>query len=1137
MSFENALLNEDLGQLGPIAENIDATSLDGSLFDDTSTHASAEYSMLDGYFPPSVGQTITEDNSIIEEGPPVIDSTPKNFKENSNYVSPKSDLYSVPESESDSPVCSVDLDYASDGDGYAGLGNVEEGFSIVTMSSGSDSVVDTIGESLVNDYTVSSSSSHESLSIGSLSIGSGSITAQNSIVQTINERPDSASKKLKNHIAKQISKSFSRNKSKSFSRGRSRSPLKDTELKTSETRSTSLPVLPKKVPAPRATSLPRLPNKPSVSKDAALPSLTKKSSVSKDASLPRLPKKSPISKDASLPRLPKKASVSKEATLPNDDFFTMEASVPIPMEAVPIPVKKSVSTRAEASKYKKSSVLRKNSAISADGVNKKKKASAVGTDGGKKRKNNAKKKKDEEKKRVKNINGKNIVMSKGIKQPPKEKVIKKKKKDKLTTFQNGSEAWQMKKTSLRLKKSRVKKKSNAPGFQLNHIRIGSTGTIGGQSIDKPTGEKVMRVCKITSKGYILAEFPTTDPNNTPLHIACLTHYSERFIMEHLLKEDSNDVETENSDCELPLHYAVKDKQGVHHDVLETLIKLYPGSVRHPNIDGSLPVHVACQAGVPSIYAFKRLVELYPDSLLYESDICIPIDDEEPETDAGCIRLAISELFFMEWNKEGESKPKFESGWSPLHLAAIHGAPPFVIEHILEANRDCRALTTSENRTAIECAKWIVVNSLLSDISVKAFQNTFAAIEIMQSYEEEAKIRDHLLIKSGLATSVLESTEVIGSWWMGAADYIPDPDAGGDFGLGNSISEDDEAELHEIGLTPLHRSVMNKDPPDEVKVILEENPDCIDIKSADDRTPLEWSKTAIITALLEGKPVASMKNWFLALQIMQEYVDNGNGVNDKVDVEDLLPRSTVEAVKTAKEGTWSQAFNKYAFMKNFIANNGNSALGKVLVRDNDSAVQPHEFFPPENLTHVNIKINLPVGFRRVRKAILYQNSMFVADVVLKKKLKCTGLTVDTWNKCSQDIGWPRKLTLTGNDIKISEFIGAKRKFEYKLPNSRTDNCALNVSETMELLVYNDFCFVVKSIRQSPDIPDGKLFETHSQFMFIDKGMNSCRMVGSMDVNFLGIRPALAWQIKNRMRLRTADFFGALASCICEHSTVS
>jgi hypothetical protein len=140
---------------------------------------------------------------------------------------------------------------------------------------------------------------------------------------------------------------------------------------------------------------------------------------------------------------------------------------------------------------------------------------------------------------------------------------------------------------------------------------------------------VMRVCKLTKHGYVAAEFTSIDPNNTPLHIACLTHYPTKFILDHLLKSDTDDaIATENSSGELPIHYAVMDMKGVDPEVFEALIEKFPEGAEHRNIDESLPIHVACQVGAPSLYSIKRLLELNPEFALEQNDLRVPIEEDE-----------------------------------------------------------------------------------------------------------------------------------------------------------------------------------------------------------------------------------------------------------------------------------------------------------------------------------------------------------------------------------------------------------------------------------------------------------------------------------------------------------------------------
>lgn len=105
------------------------------------------------------------------------------------------------------------------------------------------------------------------------------------------------------------------------------------------------------------------------------------------------------------------------------------------------------------------------------------------------------------------------------------------------------------------------------------------------------------------------------------------------------------------------------------------------------------------------------------------------------------------------------------------ITVLAGAPPAVIELMLETNYECMSLETNQGRTAIECAKWIVVNALLRNVSITAYRNTFAAIEIMQSYDKEVYKKEVLTIKAGMARAALESVDSIGSWWFAAAEMI------------------------------------------------------------------------------------------------------------------------------------------------------------------------------------------------------------------------------------------------------------------------------------------------------------------------------------------------------------------------------
>lgn len=653
----------------------------------------------------------------------------------------------------------------------------------------------------------------------------------------------------------------------------------------------------------------------------------------------------------------------------------------------------------------------------------------------------------------------------------------------------------------------------------------------------------MRVCKLTSQGYVAAEFTSIDPLNTPLHIACLTHYPTRFILEHLLKSDVDlAIATENSSGELPIHYAVMDKKGVDPDVFEAMIEKFPGSVEHKNIDDSLPIHVACQVGAPSLYSVKRLLEINPDSVLVQNDLQVPLDEyNEGEEDEEQYQNGCHEMLCFDWKKEEVNKlVKYETGWTPLHLAAVNGAPPDVIEAIIEANIECMNVETNKKRTPMECAKNVVINAVLNDVEIYKVQNTFDAIEVMQSYEKEIRVKQELALKAGIVNSTLENSDSYGDWWMGVAKILPTRekidemlkrDKGSRFDDGEYDYGDDDWS-GEKGMTNLHRAVLKKAEPDLVHKLMEDSPECMDIVSTMDRTPFECAKMVIIRGLLNKDPISTLTNTFVTLEIMQAYRENRDGAEkQEFNATAALSRANVNNLQTRNRLCWGSSADAYEYMKAFVAMNlaGGSLLGKVVTADTDSAVQPFEYFPPANLRHVNLRTNVPVGYRRLRKALLNQRGDFLKIAVHAERLHNRKIKIMPWNKHGKAIGQ----TKLKKGEKWSDFKGAKRTDSYMVPKSEIGTAHM-VYETVELIEYNDYCFAVKSIIKNPDLPFGSEYETHCQTIVIDKGINNSRIICSSEMVVTGMAMDDDWQVRNSMRHRATAYFYALGDAICMHA---
>ncbi len=652
---------------------------------------------------------------------------------------------------------------------------------------------------------------------------------------------------------------------------------------------------------------------------------------------------------------------------------------------------------------------------------------------------------------------------------------------------------------------------------------------------------VMRVCKLTSHGYVAAEFTSIDPLNTPLHIACLTHYPTKFILDHLLKSDHDlAIATENSSGELPIHYAVMDKKGVDPDIFETLIEKFPESAEHRNIDDSLPIHVACQVGAPSLYSIKRLLELNPDFAIEQNDLRVPTeDDEDYEGEEG---TACGAFMCGDWFKEEDPEKfiRYETGWTPLHLAAVNGAPPDVIEAIVEANIQCMSVQTNKGRTAIECARGVVINAIINDLPIYKVQNTFNAIEVMQSYEKDIRVKEELALKAGIVNSTLEGQDSYGEWWMKGTEMLPTRDKLDEVLKierdDNFVDVEDDYEDDywgdEKGMTNLHRAILKKADADKIHQLLEVSPECMDIVSTADRTPFECAKMLLIRGLLNKDPISTMANTFIALEVMQAYREEHNQeFEEGFNATAALSKANVNNLQTKDRKNWGSRADTYEYMKRFVAMNlsGSSLLGKLVTADNDSAVQPFEYIPPANLKHVNLRINVPVGFRRLRKALLSQRTDFLKIAVFSERLGYKKIKIIPWNKHAKAIGHQR----LRKGESWSEFIGAVKTMQYMVPKSEIGGGHM-AYETVELIEYNDFCYAFKSIIKTPDLPFGSEYETHCLIIVIDKGINNSRLLCSSEMVVTGMSLDDDWQVRNSMRHRATNYFHALADAVCLHA---
>lgn len=267
-----------------------------------------------------------------------------------------------------------------------------------------------------------------------------------------------------------------------------------------------------------------------------------------------------------------------------------------------------------------------------------------------------------------------------------------------------------------------------------------------------------------------------DESNTVMHAACLLHHNEEDILERLEEDPSLAFEV-NRVKELPLHYAAMDKQGVSSNVFKKLLEINPDGVKNANVQESLPIHLACMVGAPSLGVIKTFLKMYPKSvmmksefpLLFEKDMLAHTQDggdsydsdddsdilaykqQQPVPQSGIARFFAcgaptqAELEFISesqarkhdleknYSEDSFDGPDIETGFTPLHLAVMNNAHPLVVEAIIKTDPECLNVKTNKGRTPMDCANYLVNQHILygDDNDDGPIKNTFAAVELME----------------------------------------------------------------------------------------------------------------------------------------------------------------------------------------------------------------------------------------------------------------------------------------------------------------------------------------------------------------------------------------------------------------------
>lgn len=283
---------------------------------------------------------------------------------------------------------------------------------------------------------------------------------------------------------------------------------------------------------------------------------------------------------------------------------------------------------------------------------------------------------------------------------------------------------------------------------------------------------------------LLADFPNHDPKDTVLHVVFRKLYSEELIIEHLLKSGqlSNLLSVANSIRDLPLHVAMRNGGRLSDRMFDTLVRINPEAIRKGNIDEALPIHIGCAAKVPSIYAIRELVKSYPESLQKQSDVRYSFKSSSEqhigvEKELIMNDREISDHKFQDWCKvfstnhapgcredseNHESRDledvEYESNLTPLHIAILNCALPEVVECLLHVDQDNLEIRTSRDRTALDCAKFLVNEKILSTDSAETVKNSFAAIDLIMTKKRRSQSTIKLLKTVESTTELIKVTK-------------------------------------------------------------------------------------------------------------------------------------------------------------------------------------------------------------------------------------------------------------------------------------------------------------------------------------------------------------------------------------------
>lgn len=211
------------------------------------------------------------------------------------------------------------------------------------------------------------------------------------------------------------------------------------------------------------------------------------------------------------------------------------------------------------------------------------------------------------------------------------------------------------------------------------------------------------------------------------------------------------------------------------------------------------------------------------------------------------------------------------------------------------------------------------------------------------------------------------------------------------------------------------------------------------------------------------------------------------------------------------------------------------LGPLIPADKLSARKPNKNYQvPANLEYIVYECDLPVGYRRLRWGMLHDSSSFISQAFYEKEMKYTKIKLGKkWNHSTNMIGHPTSSwkIMSGSNV-------ACKENELLMPKSSLIPANM-CHEKLFLLEHNDYCFCLRKMARTPGVPFGKNFVSWTQFLVIDNGNNSCRMICSVEPEFIDenkLSSFIKRSIRNGMRAGTYDVFRTFGKTVQQYAHV-